>query len=145
MVVKTFRGQLAHGGQDQIHLGTIKGKMGYRINKFQIMTEEPYGGGSGEHIVQIWKAEQTTIDANVNFTDGNLLGAAITNNSTSGYNYGSLSTIIFDNEIFNQDIFITHHDNQAGQSCNYYFELEAIPLTDQGAEYTTLKDIRTQS
>ena len=142
MVVKTFRGLLADGGQDQIRLQTIKGKIGYRIVKFQVMSEEPYGGGSSEHLVQIWKVEQTTIDGNVNFTDSDLLAAAITNNSTSGYNYGSLSTIIFDNEIFNQDIFITGHDNQAAQACNYYLELEVVPLDDAGAEYTTLKDLR---
>jgi len=144
MVVKTFRGLLADGGQDQIRLQTIKGKTAYRIVKFQVMSEEPYGGGSSEHLVQIWKKQQTTIDGNVNFTDSDLLAAAITNNSTSGYNYGTLSTIIFDNEIFNQDIFITGHDNQASQACNYYLELEVVPLDDAGAEYTTLKDMRAE-
>jgi len=144
-MIKTFRGLLADsspGNQERIRLQTIKGKTGYRIVKFQVMSEEPYGGGSSEHLVQIWKVEQTTIDGNVNFTDSDLLAAAITNNSTSGYNYGTLSTIIFDNEIFNQDIFITGHDNQASQACNYYLELEVIPLDDAGAEYTTLKDMR---
>jgi len=34
MVVKTFRGLLADGGQDRIRLSTIKGKVGYKIAKF---------------------------------------------------------------------------------------------------------------
>ena len=51
-------------------------------------------------------------------------------------------SVIFDNEIFNQDIFITHSEPSSNSTGNYYIELEVIPLDDAGAEYTTLKDMR---
>ena len=142
-MIKTFRGLLADGGQDRIRLGTIQGKVGYRIVKFQILPATP-GDAAAEHCVKIYKNEQSSVDDNVNFGDNTLLGAAVyaAGSSTS---YPQVQTsVIFDAEIFNQDIYVTQKDTQGG-SCNYYIELEQIPLTDQGAEYTTLKDIRTQS
>jgi len=142
MVVKTFRGLLADGGQDRIRLSTIKGKVGYRIAKFEIMSRLPYGA-AGEHIVKIYSDEQSTIDAIVNFTDSTLLGVAIINNNTSGYTDQNIPTIIFDREVFNQDIYLTHSDTVGATPANYYLELEVIPLDDAGAEYTTLKDMRS--
>jgi len=54
-----------------------------------------------------------------------------------------LATIIFDREVFNQDIYIT---NGAGDSAslgvNYYLELETINMTDNAAAVSTLRDIR---
>jgi len=146
MVVKTFKGQLTDtspGNQERIRLHTIKGKVGYRIVKLQAMSANPYAGDAAEHIVKLWKIEQSTVDGNVNFTDSDLLGVVIINNYTSGYNTPSIPTIIFDTELFNQDIYVTHFDAQSALSCNYYFELEVIPLDDAGAEYTTLKDMRS--
>ena len=57
--------------------------------------------------------------------------------------YAKSEVIIFDNEIFNQDIYVTYYDASVGQPINYYIELEVIPLDDAGAEYTTLKDMRS--
>jgi len=141
MVVKTFRGLLADDGQDRIRLQTIKGKVGYRIVKFQLM---PYQGGAvnQESTVKIYRKEQGTIDGLVDFTNQDLLGAGYFEN-TSGANYiGVPLVVIFDNTLFNQDIYVTHHDTGGG-TCNYYLELEVIPLGDAGAEYTTLKDMRS--
>ncbi len=151
MVVKTYRGLLADGGQDQLRLSTIKGKVGYKIIKYQIMPHAVGDNNDQEHVVVIWNKERTTAQmANTttsrpNFTNSDLLAAAINiNDVSSSLNYAE--SVIFDNKVFNQDIFISHRDIAAGaQACNYYIELEVIPLTDQGAEYTTLKDIRTQS
>jgi len=141
MVVKTFRGLLAAGGQDRIRLQTIKGKVGYRIIKLQILHDEP-GEQHAEHTVKIYKTEQSTINNNVNFTDSNLLGVAYYQDHNEQHYISSLD-IIFDREIFNQDIFITLADTEGSQPCNYYLELEVIPLDDAGAEYTTLKDMRS--
>jgi len=59
--------------------------------------------------------------------------------------YSTTIFTIFDNEIFNQDIYITHDENSPNNTtCNYYIELEVIPLDDKGAEYTTVKDLRTR-
>ena len=142
MVVKTFRGQLADGGQDRIRLQTIKGKVGYRITKLDVVTAAP-GTANLEHVVKIFKESQTTIDALINFTDSSLLASAICTNYTAAYQLGWHQHIIFDKEIFNQDIYISHKDAVGNaQPCNYYIELEVIPLDDAGAEYTTLKDMR---
>ena len=54
--------------------------------------------------------------------------------------------VVFDREIFNQDIYVTHTDTISSSSkpINYYIELEVIPLDDAGAEFTTLKDMRSR-
>ena len=139
-MIKTFRGQLADGGQDRIRLQTIKGKVGYRIIKLRLMYYNP-AADTAENIVLIWKKEQTTITDKVEFTDSDLLGMGYTSRLEAVT--PMIETIIFDREIFNQDIFITSKDGQAAsQGLNYYIELEVIPLDDAGAEYTTLKDMR---
>ena len=53
MVVKTFRGLLADGGQDHIRLQTIKGKVGYRIVKYQLMGQKPAGAKAGEKMLTL--------------------------------------------------------------------------------------------
>jgi len=142
-MIKTFRGLLPDGGQDRIRLQTIKGKVGYRIVKFQIMPNWlVYARTDADLIVQIWKEEQTTATGGVvaNLTKSDLLGVALWLGE-AGYN--EISNIIFDNEIFNQDIYVTATDNDGSDSINYYLELETISLDDAGAEYTTLKDMRS--
>ena len=140
-MIKTFRGLLADGGQDRIRLQTIKGKVGYKIIKFQVITEA-VSTASVEHVLKIYKSLQASITGTVNFTDSDLLGVAIALSGADAANNPISTTIVFDNEIFNQDIYITHTDIEVGKSCNYYIELEVIPLDDAGAEYTTLKDMR---
>ena len=140
MVVKTYRGLIAHGGQDRIRLQTIKGKVGYRIVKFQIMQGEP-GEASVESTVKIYKTNQTTINNTVNFTDSDLLAVALWHKSSAEAN-SLTEAVIFDNEVVNQDIYVTHDELQGSLPTNYYIELEVIPLDDAGDEYTTLKDMR---
>jgi hypothetical protein len=146
MVVKTFRGLLADGGQERIRLSTKNGKVGYRIAKFQIMA--PLSTGSSRaNGVSIWKTEQTSVSTSAispDFTESDLLAVALNVWDNSQPHLSSLS-VIFDNEIFNQDIYITNTETIATGDCNYYIELEAIPLSDQGAEYTTIKDLRANA
>jgi len=143
-MIKTYRGLLTDsspGNQNRIRLSTIKGKVGYRVSKFQIMLKTPGAGGGTESIVKIFKEEQSSIDGVVNFTDSSLLGAAyISEQDNAQYPPGVV--IVFDSEIFNQDIYLTQADVDGGHSINYYLELEVVPLDDAGAEYTTLKDMR---
>ena len=143
-MIKTFRGLLADGGQDRIRLGTNKGKVGYRIIKFQVIQATP-GGANAENLVTISKTSFTPLGT-VDFSDSTILGVAFYGGSVSAQAYPSTITILFDNEIFNQDIFIGCKDVfGGGESMNYYLELEVIPLTDHAAEYTTIKDIRSNS
>ena len=41
MKLKSFRGQLADGGQERIRLSTNDGKTGYLVRKFQTMSVSP--------------------------------------------------------------------------------------------------------
>jgi len=143
-MIKTFRGLLVDNGQDRIKLSTIKGKIGYRIVKFQIIGADP-GSAVQQSTVKIYKTEQTTVDSNINFTDSNLLATSYYPGSgSSSFSGIGDPAVIFDQEIVNQDIYVTHHDEATGISCNYYIELEVIPLNDLGAEYTTIKDLRAR-
>jgi len=142
-MIKTFRGLLADGGQDRIRLSTIKGKVGYRIVKFQVVSNNPTGADV-ESIVSIWKDEQSLPlpSATIDFTDSMLLATAFFTNAKTIPNTSTVVTI-FDNQTVNQDIYISAKAGGGGaDSMNYYLELEVIPLDDAGAEYTTLKDMR---
>jgi len=141
-MIKTFRGLLADGGQDRIRLSTIKGKVGYKIIKFELFPTEP-GITKGEQLVKIYSELQTAVTGTVNFTDSSLLAAGYLGTNDAAY-YGNDYFTIFDNMVFNQDIYITHKDAATGVSVNYYVELEVIPLDDKGAEYMTIKDLRTR-
>jgi hypothetical protein len=140
MVVKTFRGLMADLTQDRLSLSSIKGKLGYKIIKFEIISEKP-GVTTVMHVVKIYKDEQTTIDAEINFDDSALMGVAIWHKHPSP-TYALTATVIFDQEIVNQDIYITHKDSDIDESCNYYIELEQFPLASDEATVATLKDIK---
>jgi len=140
MVVKTFRGTLADGAQERIRLSTIKGKVGYRISKFQLMAQD--NNSSYENTTKIYNTEQDTITGSINFTDSDLLAAGLYFQNSVGQTYPLDLLVIFDKEIFNQDIYVTCKNAEGSGYINYYIELEVIPLDDAGAEYTTLKDMR---
>jgi len=143
-MIKTFRGLLADGGQDRIRLSTIKGKVGYRIVKFQVLSETP-STTVNESTVKIFKNKQSSITSTINFTDTDLLAALYHKGSNVPSQPESPVIVIFDNQTINQDIYITHEDAEASAiNMNYYIELEAIPLDDKGAEYMTVKDLRTR-
>ena len=66
---------------------------------------------------------------------------AFNENSSSQSTFGGTS-IIFDNMTFNQDIYITHKDDDGGQPINYYIELEQVKLDLNENTVATLKDIK---
>jgi hypothetical protein len=140
----SYKGQLAIGTEDRIKLRTIKGKVGYKITKFQILSSTP-GVGNHEFVAQIFKVSQiNNIGPVVNFTNSELLAAIYyAENATTG-NAEAPQTIIFDNETFNQDIFVSVDDANSGTvPCNYYIELEAMSLDDIESTMLTLKSLRT--
>ena len=143
MTIKSFKGKLADGGQNTIVLHTNDGTTGYKIVKFEILPVLP-ATVTGEHVVQIFKIEQTTVptvDPIIDFSDNTLLGSAIMGNGTN-FQFSIPGAVVFDNEIFNQDIYITHTDAHATGECNYYLELEQIKLDLNENTVATLKDIR---
>tara|TARA_R100001086_G_C11730405_1_gene229517 strand:+ start:129 stop:578 length:450 start_codon:yes stop_codon:yes gene_type:complete len=142
-MIKTFRGILIDGGQQQIRLSTKKGKIGYKILKFQFMPHAP-GTTDTENVTQLFKVKQTSVPTTaptIDFSDGNLLGAIWSLNDASGQQ--GETTIIFDREIFNQDVFVTYTDVRGSSTKgNYYLEVETMVLTDNAAAVSTLRDIR---
>ena len=142
MPIKSFRGLLGQSTQDTIPLHTNDGSTGYRIKKFQLFPDQP-GTSTVENLVQIWKIEQASVPAAgagvVDFSDQTLIGAAFYNGEAAGEYY---LNVIFDQEIFNQDIYVTHTNNQSAASVNYYIELEQIKLSLDENTVATLKDIR---
>ena len=142
MPIKSFRGRIKDSGQDTISLHTNTGSIGYRITKFQVMSEKPFFGDLSEHCLKIYSVKQTTVDGEVDFSTQTLLGVAISTNHTSGWLGPPTPVIIFDKMTFNQDIYVTCNDAQGSQECNYYIELEQVRLDLNENTVATLKDIR---
>ena len=142
-MIKTFRGILDDGGQDRIRLSTKKGKIGYKIVKFEGFPNLP-ATVDFESLLQIFKVKQTSVATatpTVDFADGNLLAALYYTGMASTYNANS-HMVMFEQEIFNQDIYITHTEAVGTFKFNYYLELEVFDMTDNAAAVSTLRDIR---
>tara|TARA_Y100000592_G_C5390150_1_gene277824 strand:+ start:428 stop:871 length:444 start_codon:yes stop_codon:yes gene_type:complete len=142
MPIKSFRGMMASETQDKIHLSTKDGSTGYKITKFEIMPEKSML--DYEITAKIYKIEQSVplVAANeVDMSDQTLLAAAFT--GLAAGEYAGAKTVIFDNDVFNQDIYIQCQDNGgSNQNVNYYIELEQIKLDLNENTVATLKDIR---
>lgn len=137
-MIKTFRGLIVDGGQDTIVLHTNDGSTGYRIVKFQLM---PLNFNvTDEYNVKVWKVS-TTGSMTFDFNDNTLLAGGYFENSSASTDVPATGSIIFDNEVFNQDIYVTQN-SQSGNACNYYLELEQIKLNENESTVATLKDIR---
>lgn len=141
MTVKTFRGLLADGATQEINLKTNTGKIGYRIVKFQIIPNQP-GTESTEAVVKIYKVPQTAATATIEFNDNTLLAAGFFRSNASAA-FATDVVVLFDNEIFNQDIYITSQDLE-NNPMNYYIELEQVKLNDNESTMATLQSIRSR-
>ena len=117
--MKSFRGLLADGEQRRISLQTNNGLKGYRIKKLDIITENP-GTTAYEHIIKIYKVEQTAITADIDFDDNRLLGVGFTKGDELTYRSAGTTDIVFDNEKFKQDIYVTAIDVRGALKVNYY-------------------------
>jgi hypothetical protein len=138
--VHSFRGLLGDGGQDEINLERSNVNLAYRIVKFQtISNQNTSGGAAGEHWTFIWREEQTSISSttpNVDFTNTDLLGVDWSpNNAERPF----AKSIIFDNILFSRNIYVTHMDIAGSESCNYYIEIEEVPV-----EAATLMQLKLQ-
>jgi hypothetical protein len=141
-MIKTFRGLMADDTQDTILLHTNDGSTGYRIAKFEGIANAP-GTKDSEHLLKIYKVPQTTVDGAVDLSDNTLIAVLYYTNRADTLLNG-LNVIIADNEVFNQDIYITHIDmsTTTNESGNYYIELEQIKLDINSNTVATLKDMR---
>jgi hypothetical protein len=138
-MIKSYRGRIVNDGIDKIPLHTNNGKTGYRIVKFQVLC--PDADTQMENVIKIYKTKQTTVTTDIDFSDSTLLAAAtLVNNNGNAYNPGP--NIIFDNEVVNQDIFITSKGHDQTADANYYIELEQIKLSEIEALVTIVEDLR---
>ena len=137
----SFRGLMADGDMEKIPLQTNDGLIGYKIVKFQMIPEKP---GQSDHrfVVQIFKTEQSAASDVINFSNNRLLAAGQIEDNAAAHYPASSNGIVFDNEKFNQDIYVTMKDTGVGESCNYYIELEQMRLDLSEQTVATLKDIR---
>jgi len=134
---------------DRHSLHTIQGLKGYRITKFELL---PYDFGATaselEATVKVYSEHPGTPDAQIDFSDNRLIAAAVMAGAVDAYNYGISDAIIFDSQIFNQDIYVTYYNNKTNEAAgfvNYYIELEQIDLALDEATVATLKDIRNSN
>ena len=144
-MIKTFRGLIVDGGQDKINLHTGDGAMGYRIIKFELFPAK-FGYFDQKSTVTIFKIPQTTSPSSlVDFSESTLLGASCLSTDNSEANPLNITTI-FDQEVFNQDIYLAHNDAHSDANpVNYYLELEQIKLSDNENTVATLKDIKANA
>ena len=138
--ILSYRSLLADGGIDTILLSTKKGEIGYRIHKFELMSYNfGHSASEAESTVKIFKEEQSTAASSVDFSDNRLIAAAQIGISGDPAVYSAAKIVIFDQEIFNQDIYITHKNQHSDASAvNYYLELEIIKLDESQAMVATL-------
>jgi hypothetical protein len=138
-MIKSFRGQVDDGDILRVQLSTRDGSMGYRIVKFQCMLE---GFEDAEMVVKVYTVKQTTTSHNVDFNDQTLLAAALISGSASAEANPEDQTIIFDNMIFNQDLYITGDKNSTARAVNWHIEVEQVKLDLNENTVATLKNIR---
>ena len=129
-MIKTFRGKLATATQDKISLSGGDIDTGYRIVEIQVIPENPLTN-SQEALMQIWKTKQDpgALGTTINFDDDSLIGAAVWSNNATTENYPEDKSVIFDDEVFNQDIYITCNET-SGRAMNYLLKLEEIKMKD---------------
>jgi len=140
-MIKSFRGLIADDAQDRIYLSTNTGTIGYRIVKLEIMPSKVSVAHTNA-VVQIFSrddnvAPSTTID----FSDNTLLAAA---RYVDRVNVEMSQATIFDNDVFNQDIYVKYKDADAATEINYYIELEEVNLDLNASTVVTLKDMRNR-
>tara|TARA_Y100000593_G_scaffold6579_1_gene12508 strand:+ start:227 stop:667 length:441 start_codon:yes stop_codon:yes gene_type:complete len=144
MPLKSFRARILDDTVQKLQLATNDGATGYRITKFQVINRSP-GTNHTEAIIKIYKTDPgSTATLDVDFSDNTLLAVAYYEDSATAGSPGK-DVIVFDNEVFNQDIFVTYKDNSNETEANYYIELEQMSLDLNQNTLVTLKDIRNSN
>ena len=107
----------------------------------QKLSADP-GSYDEENIFKIFSTPQTAVDAQIDFSDQTLLGVTFMQVGTAATKTAA-TTIVFDNRVFNQDIYLTAKDiGGSTRGINYHIELEQIKLDLNENTVATLKDIR---
>jgi len=124
--VHSFRGLLADNGQDEINLERQNMNLAYRVVKFELMANTP-GASEDEAVVKIYRESQTSITATVDFTDTDLIAAGYWRQVDNPAYPVSIQSII-DPILFSRNIYVTLKQASGSNSCNYYIEIEEVPV-----------------
>ena len=140
----SFKGQIPVGEQQKIKLATKEGKRGYKITQLKMINKSPGTSANPGLLCKVYIKDQSgSLTDTVDFTEGDLIAVAFFTQSTSS-NTLQAETIIFDNTVFNQDIFVYIVDpSGATDPGNYYMELETVSLSDVESTQLTLSNLRT--
>lgn len=144
MPIKTFRGQMENDETQIINLHTNNGSTGYQIMKMQMLAGTPSNQNT-EGLITIWSNSTAAAAAvglaTVDFSNQELLGVGFYSSSASATIYPEDQIIIFDNMVFNQDVYLVCNTGSSAP-LNYYIELEQRKLDLNENTVATLKDIR---
>jgi len=131
---------------DTILLHTNDGSKGYRIVDFQAIGSDP-GNKTYEVVLKIFTTPQTaTPTGDIDFNDQELIAVLYYLNNPATDNLSEMQ-ILYDNMVFNQDLYITCQDSHntpstADVRTNYQLKLEQVSLDLNENTVATLKDIR---
>jgi hypothetical protein len=141
--IVSYRSLMADGDIQTIPLHTNNGKTGYKITKLELLPQKP---GQTDHrfVIQIFKVKPSAVTGTVDFTDNTLLAAGEIEDNGAAHYPNSSAGIVFDNEVFNQDIYVTMKDISTGELCNYYIELEQMDLSEDEALVAIVKNLRNE-
>ena len=141
--ILTFKGSIDEGLEVKIKLSTIKGKRGYRIKQFSTMNSTP-GAANYETTTKVYAKAQGAGSTGVDFGESDLLAASYIEDASAITSVGaSMSqTIIFTQEVFNQDTFVNTASLTGTVPTNFYLELETVDLSDTQSTQLTLKSLR---
>ena len=151
MKLTTFRGQMESSTQNIINLHTTDGKTGYKLRRLEVIQKSPGSASKdNEGLIQIWKVSQDVTDvpsiSTIDFSNQTLLGIAFYSGDPNSDQEPNEFISIFDEEIFNQDIFITYYDVRGvNDPMNYHIELEQVKLDSNETAVATLKNIKNRS
>ena len=129
-MIKTFRDKIGNAEQQVIHLAGGDINTGYKIHKLTLMTTDP-GNASQDLVLKIYSVKQDSVPstgATIDFSQDELVAAGYFSQATTDFSHRQ--TVIFDKEVFNQDLYVTFTDNDGSDPCNYLLELEEVKMKD---------------
>jgi hypothetical protein len=137
----SYKNRLADTAVEKINLSTNDGLTGYSIHKLELLPID--ADEDVESVVKIFATDPGTATADINFADSTLLAAGVIRAGT-GVSQPLTVTTVFENEKFNQNIFVTLKGSGSGynQDINYYLELKESKLSLDEQTVATLTNIR---
>ena len=123
----------------KVHYSVSSSSEGSSIHKLELMPID--ADEDVESVLQIFATDPGTASNDINFADSTLLAAGVIRAGT-GVSQPLTVTTVFENEKFNQNIFVTLKGNSYTRDVNYYLELKESKLSLDEQTVATLTNIR---